>query len=143
METISGGVASVAAGEDSPLPIAASPITPAVLAGLLAEHAYVYRLRSRKGEGVAFDEPTGLPEPMARERATRSWYEHAIAYVNMKWPRASAKHRRSIADALATVTPALLATDRGAPDDGELREALYGWAFNKGRRGAALGVRVW
>src|SRR5215813_6264337 len=35
-------------------------------------------------EGVAFDEATGLPEPMARELNTRSWYEHAIVYVDMK-----------------------------------------------------------
>ncbi|TDD70878.1 hypothetical protein [Actinomadura rubrisoli] len=48
METISGGQTSPAADEDSPLPVAASPVTPATLAGLLAEHAYVYRLRSRK-----------------------------------------------------------------------------------------------
>jgi hypothetical protein len=65
-------------------------------------------------EGVAFDEASGLPEPMARERNTRSWYEHAVAFVDMKWPRASVKHRKTIAEALTTVTPVLLATDRGA-----------------------------
>lgn len=87
-------------------------------------------------EGVAFDEASGLPEPMARELNTRSWYEHAIAYVDMKWPRASAKHRKSIAETLATVTPVLLATDRGAPGDKTMRAALYGWVFNKTRREA-------
>lgn len=87
-------------------------------------------------EGVAFDEPTGLPEPMAREINSRTWYEHAIAFVDMKWPRAAAKHRRSIAEALATVTPALLATDRGAPPADDMRRALYAWAFNKSRRDA-------
>jgi integrase len=87
-------------------------------------------------EGVAFDEASGLPEPMARALNTRSWYEHAVAYVDMKWPRASAKHRKGIAETLATVTPALLATDRGAPNDKALRAALYGWVFNKARRDA-------
>lgn len=87
-------------------------------------------------EGVAFDETTGLPEPMARELNSRSWYEHAVAFVDMKWPRASGNHRKSIAEALATVTPALIATDRGRPSDPELRAALYGWAFNKARRDA-------
>jgi integrase len=87
-------------------------------------------------EGVAFDETCGLPEPMARALNTRSWYEHAIAYVDVKWPRASAKHRKGIADALATVTPALLSTDRGAPTDKAIRAALYGWSFNKARRDA-------
>ncbi|MFI6516966.1 hypothetical protein ACIBF1_15535 [Spirillospora sp. NPDC050679] len=48
METVSGGQSSPAADEDSPLPHTASPITPATLAGLLAEHAYVYRMRSRR-----------------------------------------------------------------------------------------------
>ncbi|WP_433516470.1 hypothetical protein ACQP2T_13410 [Nonomuraea sp. CA-143628] len=47
-ETVSGGQTSPAADEDSPLPVAASPLTPDNLAGLLAENAYVYRLRSRK-----------------------------------------------------------------------------------------------
>jgi integrase len=85
-------------------------------------------------EGVAFDEASGLPEPMARELNTRSWYEHATAYVDMKWPRASAKHRKGIAETLATVTPVLLATDRGVPDEKTMRAALYGWVFNKARR---------
>src|SRR5947209_730476 len=45
-------------------------------------------------EGVAFDELTGLPEPMARELNSRTWYEHAVAFVDMKWPRSAAKHRK-------------------------------------------------
>jgi integrase len=87
-------------------------------------------------EGVAFDVATGLPEPMAREARSRTWYEHAVAFVDMKWKHSSAWHRRSIADALATVTPALLATDRGVPSPGQIRAGLYGWAFNKTRRDA-------
>ena len=100
-------------------------------------------------EGVAFDENTGLPEPMARELHSRTWYEHAVAFADMKWSRASAKQRKSIAEALATVTPALLATDRGRPGDADLRAALYGWAFNKNRRdagppaGRLAGVVTW
>lgn len=87
-------------------------------------------------EGVAFDEACGLPEPMVRARNTRSWYEHAVAYVDLKWARASAKHRKGIAESLATVTPALLSTTRGVPSDKALRAALYGWSFNKIRRDA-------
>jgi hypothetical protein len=81
-------------------------------------------------------EATGLPEPMARELNSRTWYEHAVAYVDMKWPRASAKHRKGIAEALAGVTPALLASDRGAPADKDIRRELYTWTFNKTRRDA-------
>lgn len=87
-------------------------------------------------EGVAFVEASGLPEPMARAQNTRSWYDHAVAYVDVKWARASAKHRKGIAETLATVTPALLATGRGAPSDKDIRAALYGWSFNKARRDA-------
>jgi hypothetical protein len=36
-------------------------------------------------------------------------------------------------EALATITPALVLTDRGAPDILVLRRALYGWAFNANR----------
>jgi hypothetical protein len=50
--------------------------------------------------------------------------------------QASPKHRRSIAEALTTVTPALLASTRGAPPDKLLRAAMLGWAFNVGRRRA-------
>jgi hypothetical protein len=62
------------------------------------------------------------------------WYEHAVAYVDMKWPRSAGKQRRSIAESLATVTTALLATDRGAPSTTAIRRALYYYAFNTGRR---------
>src|SRR3954451_16063950 len=57
MEAVSGASVNPAADgssstrpadEASPLPVSASPVTPAVLARLLAHHAYVYRLRSRK-----------------------------------------------------------------------------------------------
>ncbi len=54
----------------------------------------------------------------------------------MKWPRIAGKHRRSIAEALATVTPALLSTSRGAPADDDIRRALYTYSFNKTRREA-------
>ncbi len=94
------------------------------------------KLITAQREGVAFDEPSGLPEPMARELNSRTWYEHAVAFVDMKWPRAAAKHRRSIAEALATVTPALLSTGRGAPSEEKMRRALYTWVFNKTRRDA-------
>ena len=92
------------------------------------------RLIIAQREGIVFDEKTGLPEPMAREQNSRTWYEHAVAFVDMKWPRASAKHRKSIAEALTTATLALLATDRGVPGDEGLRRALNSWVFNRTRR---------
>jgi integrase len=92
------------------------------------------KLITAQREGVAFDEATGLPEPMARELKTVTWYEHAIAFVDMKWPRAAAKHRKGIAEALAAITVLLVATDRGAPPERDMRRALYRWVFNTTRR---------
>ncbi len=83
--------------------------------------------------GLAFDEASGLPAELARARDRTTWYEHARAYVEMKWPQLAAKSRRSMVEALATVTPALVTSDRGTPDAGVLRRALYGWAFNVNR----------
>ena len=78
-----------------------------------------------------------------RSRAYRSrglgdvgWLDHAISYVDVKWPRAAAKSRKSTAEALTTVTLALVVSRRDRPAEPMLREALYGWAFNAGRRAA-------
>ena len=77
--------------------------------------------------GLDFDPLTGepaawnLPEP-----ASVSWYQEATAYAAMKWPSLAAHSRASVAEALATVTPALTRPDaRDRPDPRELRMALY------------------
>jgi integrase len=76
-----------------------------------------------------FDEETGLPASELANLNTPTWYEHATAYVLMKWPKAAAKHRASIAEALAVVTPVLVSSSRAAPDPKLVRTALYAWAF--------------
>ncbi|MET8741933.1 site-specific integrase [Streptomyces sp. NPDC004728] len=76
-----------------------------------------------------FDEETGLPVSELEALTTPTWYEHATAYVLMKWPKAAAKHRASIAETLANVTPVFASSSRGAPKDAVLRKALYSWAF--------------
>jgi hypothetical protein len=77
METVSGGQANPATDEDAPLPVVASPLTPAVLAGLLAEHAYVYRLRTRNGDGgtpdVYEEEHTPAREALGSVLARKTW----------------------------------------------------------------------
>lgn len=85
--------------------------------------------------GEAFDPVTGLPE---REASDVTWYTHACAYVDMKWPRAAAKSRKSMAEALTTVTTALLGPRRGRPANELVRRALYGWAFNPAQRGSGV-----
>ncbi|MFE5093667.1 tyrosine-type recombinase/integrase [Streptomyces sp. NPDC056638] len=76
-----------------------------------------------------FDTETGLPASEVLAAQSPTWYAHTREYVAMKWPNASANHRASIADALATVTPRLVKDNRGAPPPRVLRAALYSWAF--------------
>lgn len=87
---------------------------------------------ARKGEAFAIE--SGLPVSMTRQINEMSWFDFACAYVDMKWPNQSGNSRKGIAETLTTVTPAMLATDRGKPDEKVLREALFGWAFNCARR---------
>ncbi|MGW2256699.1 tyrosine-type recombinase/integrase [Streptomyces sp. NPDC001780] len=80
--------------------------------------------------GEQFDTESGIPASELRVLDSVTWYQHAQDYARMKWPRAAAKHRASIADALATVTPKLITTSgRGGPKPLVLRAALYSWAF--------------
>jgi integrase len=90
---------------------------------------------TRKGEG--FDTETGLPESVVREQRSVTWYDLACRFVDLKWPHAAAKTRTAMADALATVTPVMVTTTKGKPEDDVLRAALYGWAFHKVRRESA------
>jgi integrase len=85
-------------------------------------------------QGEAFDTESGLAESAIREQQSVSWFDLACRFVDMKWPQLAAKSRISIADALATITPALVTTTRGMPDQDVLRAALYRWAFNKESR---------
>src|SRR5690606_30473090 len=59
-------------------------------------------------------------------------------FVDMKWKSASAKYRADIARALTAATPAMLAGERGKPDDLALRTAMRRWGFNTKQRDKAL-----
>jgi integrase len=95
---------------------------------------------SRSGQG--FERSNGLPQSMARAGNPLTWYEHAKSYAQMKWPSAAAKTRRSTAEALTTVTVALVANRKGGPSLEDLRSALYGWAFNPSTWGSPAPERV-
>jgi hypothetical protein len=87
-------------------------------------------------KGLDFTPGTGEPASWAApEPATMSWLEHAAAYAAIKWPLAAACTRAGIADALATITPALLTQSRDRPPAVVLRAALYGHAFNPAQAG--------
>lgn len=59
----------------------------------------------RSAQPEQFDTETGLPTSEVQALNSTTWYAHTRAYSEMKWPGASAKHRASIADTLATITP--------------------------------------
>lgn len=85
------------------------------------------KLISYQREGVAFDVARGLPVPMLKDTAgNRSWLDHMCRYIDEKWPTMAPKSRKSIADALATVTPALCKTGK-QHDAAAVREVVYGW----------------
>jgi len=59
----------------------------------------------------------------------------ARAYTEAKWAGLAPVSRRSVAEALVTVTIALTAKEPGAPGGKVLRQALFAWAFNPATRG--------
>ncbi|GHF22106.1 site-specific integrase [Streptomyces spiralis] len=91
-------------------------------------------LMSAVRRGEQFDEESGLPVSELRaKQGSLTWYDHSRAYIERKWAQAPAKSRKNYADALATITPALVKTKAGMPDAALLRRALYGWAYNRNR----------
>ena len=104
---------------------------------LALAQSFEAELRSASRRGEAFDIATGRPVSMLQllqaQASARTWYEHACAFVDMKWSSVAGSSRRSIADSLATVTPAFLQQGTPTPPR-ELRRALYDWAFNAARR---------
>ena len=81
-----------------------------------------------------FNPRTGLPDAETIEEEMITWYQHARAYAKAKWPNLAPVSRRSVAEALVTVTIALTAKEPGAPEGKVLRQALFAWAFNPATR---------
>lgn len=83
-------------------------------------------------EGEPFDEHTGLPASELRAIKQRTtWYDLAHEYLDQRWDRTPGNTRRTLADAFATITPALVHPGATYPQPRVLRRALYSWAFNK------------
>jgi hypothetical protein len=55
-------------------------------------------------------------------------------YAEAKWAALAPVSRRSVAEALVTVTVALTTKAKGAPEPRVLRQALFAWAFNPATR---------
>lgn len=89
----------------------------------------------RKGD--LFDADTGRPRKLRGSAAGGTgWYEFACSYVDMKWPDASPKHRKSIAECLVTLTPVMLDVSMDLEKAKLLRSALLNWGYNTRRRGS-------
>jgi integrase len=81
--------------------------------------------------GLEFDPATGEPAAWNQPGpVTVTWYEHAASYAAARWPELAAHSRSSLADALATITPALTRQDtRRRPEPRVLRAVLYRHAY--------------
>jgi integrase len=121
--------------------VSKEPFTKTYATRLLAD-SFRAKLTTAQKEGEAFRLIDGLPVSHGRERSDQSWFEFAQRYVDMKWVRAAAKSRASNADAMASITMAMLASDRGRPETKLLCKAMTGWAFNLKRREAEKGTDI-
>jgi integrase len=85
-------------------------------------------------QGQEFGPATGEPATWAvPETPQVTWLEHAISYAAMKWPDLAPRSRASLADALATITPALTRPAARPPAQPLVRAALYQHAFHPGQ----------
>ncbi|MBB4987100.1 tyrosine-type recombinase/integrase [Streptomyces nymphaeiformis] len=83
---------------------------------------------STRSFAVAQDRPT---RGQRREVGKSSWYDLAHEYLDQRWDRTPGNTRRTLADAFATITPALVLPGATYSEPRSLRRALYSWAFNK------------
>ncbi|MEW2195128.1 integrase [Streptomyces microflavus] len=90
------------------------------------------KLMTAARDGEAFDVHTGLPASELRAIKQRTtWYDLAHEYLDQRWDRTPGTTRRTLADAFATITPALVRPGAAYSEPRVLRRALYSWAFNK------------
>ncbi|MFD3940066.1 tyrosine-type recombinase/integrase [Streptomyces sp. NPDC058611] len=80
--------------------------------------------------GEPFDVDSGLPRSLIQREKDIPWYEHARNYVEMKWDHSPATTRKNLAEAMATVTMALVKDSKGMAEPSVARRVLYSWAFN-------------
>lgn len=90
------------------------------------------KLMTAARDGEPFDVRTGLPASELRALKQRTtWYVLAREYIEQRWDRTPGTTRRTLADALATITPAFVEPEMMSHAPRELRRALCSWAFNK------------
>jgi integrase len=94
----------------------------------LAE-TFLSELRQAARNGERFDVASGLPESMVKAASGVTWHAYVLGYVDKRWPGAAANTRKSMLEALATVTAALVADRPHRPDHAELYRALIRYAL--------------
>ncbi|MBS2545351.1 tyrosine-type recombinase/integrase [Catenulispora sp. NL8] len=92
--------------------------------------------RSGSATSTYFDTVVSAPTSQPVEERELTWYQHAIAFNDMKWPFLQCGSRRSYAECLATVTAGIVTSEVGAPNPRTLFRALASWSFNKTAREA-------
>ena len=91
-------------------------------------------LISAQRRGEPFEARAGLPRSLTEDTVDKTWYEFACEYVDVKWPKAAATYRRTIAETLAAVSPVMLRENGAAPEQRVVRSTLTQWAFNTPKR---------
>lgn len=91
-------------------------------------------LRQAMKRGEAFDIATGLPESMLRAADGTTWYAYVLGYVDKRWPGAAAHTRKSMLEALGSVTAALVLDHPNKPKYADLYSALVRYALPPGNR---------
>ncbi|MFC6515122.1 hypothetical protein ACFQFR_21345 [Streptomyces goshikiensis] len=80
--------------------------------------------------GEPFDVDSGLPRSLMQRDKDIPWYQHARNYIELKWDPSPATTRKTLAEAMATVTMALVKDTKGMAETKVARRVLYSWAFN-------------
>ena len=91
-------------------------------------------LRQAMRSGESFEVTTGLPQSMLRAADGTTWYRYVLGYVDKRWPGAAAHTRKSMLEALGSVTAALVVDRPNRPEFADLYSALVRYALPPGNR---------
>lgn len=96
--------------------------------------SFLSELRQAAKRGESFDLATGLPESMLKATDDTTWYSYVLGYVDKRWPGAAANTRKSMLEALGTVTAALVQDRPYKPDFADRYRVLVRHALAPGSR---------
>lgn len=91
-------------------------------------------LRQAAKRGESFDSVTGLPESLLRATDGKTWFAYVLGYVDKRWPGAAAHTRKSMVEALGSVTAALVLDHPNKPEFAALYTALVRYALPPANR---------